>query len=76
MGFIRRFISAIVLVAAIIVLVGVCIRFPWSVFGEVFKGFTFIKLVDAILVFFNATGNAIILTVVSLMGLTIPDRIN
>ena len=73
MGFIRRFISAIVLVAAIIVLVGVCIKFPWSVFGEVFQSFTFDKFVDVILTFFDATGNAIILTVVSLMGLTIPS---
>lgn len=74
MGLVRRLVSAIVLVAAIIVLIGCFIDFSWGVFGDVFKGFTFTKLVDAILLFFDATGNAIILTIVSLMGLTIPTR--
>lgn len=74
MGFLRRFVSAIILVAAIFVLVGVCIKYPWGTFAEVFKSFTFAKLVDALLAFFEIAGNAIVLVMLGFIGITIPGR--
>jgi len=74
MGFLRRFVSAIILVAAVVVLVGVCMNYPWGTFAEVFKSFTFTKLVDALLAFFEIAGNAIVLVMLGFIGMTIPGR--
>ena len=74
MGFLRRFVSAIVLVAAVVVLVGVCINYPWGTFAAAFKGFTFTKLIDALLAFFTIAGNAIVLVMLGFIGISIPGR--
>ena len=74
MNILRRIVSFIVLVAAVVVLVGVCMNYQWSDFSAVFKSFTFNKLVDQLLAFFDEAGNAIILTMLGFIGLTIPGR--
>lgn len=74
MGFLRRFVSAIVLVIAIVILVGICMNYPWGTFTELFKSFTFTKLVNALIAFMTVAGNAIILIMLGFIGITIPGR--
>ena len=74
MSILRRIVSLIVLVAAIVVLVGVCMRYDWNSFMTAFKPFNFNNLVDQLLVFFDVAGNAIVLTMLGFIGLTIPGR--
>ncbi len=74
MGFLRRVISLVVSVAALVALVGICIRYPWGDFIEVFKHFDFGNLVDELLQFFQAASSALILTMLGLIGLTMPHR--
>lgn len=74
MNILRRIVSLIVLVVAVVVLVGVCIRYPWGDFVNAFKPFNFNHLVDALLAFFGVAGNAIVLTLVAFIGLTMPGR--
>ena len=74
MGILRRIISLVVLIAAVVALVGVCIRYDWSGFVDVFKHFNFNDLVDELLVFFFRASDTIILTMLGLIGLTLPSR--
>lgn len=74
MSILRRIVSLIVLVAAIVVLVGVCMRYDWNGFMTAFKPFNFNNLVDQLLVFFDVAGNAIVLAMLGFIGLTIPGR--
>ncbi|MBQ7973909.1 MAG: hypothetical protein IJ295_03070 [Clostridia bacterium] len=75
MGILRKLISFLVLVAAVVILVGVCMKFPWSeTFGEVFKNFNFNNLIVALLTFFEVAGNAIILVMLGFIGFSIPSR--
>ena len=72
MNFIRRFVSAIILIASIVVLVGICMEYDWGVFADVFKSFTFNKFVVALNDFFALAGNAIVLVMLGFIGLTMP----
>ena len=74
MSILRRIISFVVLVAAIVVLVGVCMRYNWGNFGAAFNPFDFNKMVDALLAFFAEAGNAIVLTMLGFIGLTMPGQ--
>ena len=74
MSILRRIVSFIVLVIAVVVLVGVCMRYDWNSFMTAFKPFNFNNLVDQLLAFFNVAGNAIVLILVSFIGLTMPGR--
>lgn len=74
MGILRKIVSFIVLVAAVVVLVGICIKFDWNMFAEFFKEFSFDNMVAAILLFFSATGNAIVLIMLGFIGLTMPGK--
>lgn len=74
MGILRKIISAIVLVAAIVVLVGVCKEYDWSGFQNVFKDFDFMDLVNQLYLFFMVAGNAIVLMMLGFIGLTMPGR--
>lgn len=74
MGILRKIVSFIILVAATVVLVGVCMKYPWETFTEVFKNFSFDNLIVALLTFFEVAGNAIILVMLGFIGLTIPGR--
>ncbi len=74
MNILRRIVSFIVLVAAVIVLVGVCMRYNWNGFMTAFKPFNFNNMVDQILAFFVEAGNAIVLTMLGFIGLSIPGR--
>ncbi|MBO4726325.1 MAG: hypothetical protein J5598_01840 [Clostridia bacterium] len=74
MNILRRIVSAIVLVAAVVVLVGVCLHYHWGDFATAFKPFNFNEVVDALLAFFAEAGNAIVLTMLGFIGLTIPGR--
>lgn len=73
MNFIRRFVSAIILIASVVVLVGICMEYDWGIFADVFKGFTFNKLVVALNDFFALAGNAIVLVMLGFIGLTMPN---
>lgn len=75
MGFLRKIASLVVLVAAVVALVGLCIRYDWNNFVEVFKHFDFNNLVDELLAFFQRTSSALILTMLGLIGLTMPRRV-
>ena len=74
MGILRKIVSFIVLVAAVVVLVGVCMKYPWDTFTAVFKNFNFDNFVVALLTFFQVAGNAIVLTMLGFIGLTMPGR--
>jgi len=74
MSILRRIVSFIVLVAAVVVLVGVCMRYNWGDFTSAFKPFNFNNMVDALLAFFAEAGNAIVLTMLGFIGLTMPGR--
>ena len=74
MNILRRIVSFIVLVAAVVVLVGICIRYPWGDFGAAFNPFNFNNVVDQLLAFFTEAGNAIVLTMLGFIGLTMPGR--
>lgn len=74
MSILRRIVSFLVFVVAVVALIGVCMRYDWSGFAAVFKHFNFNNLVDQLLAFFAVAGNAIVLTVLSFIGLTIPGR--
>lgn len=74
MGILRRIVSFVILVAAVIVLVGVCMRYNWGEFMTAFKPFNFNTFVNQLLAFFDEAGNAIILTMLGFIGLTIPGR--
>lgn len=74
MNILRRIISGIILVAAVVVLVGVCLRYNWGDFQDAFQPFNFNHLVDALLAFFAEAGNAIVLTMLGFIGLTMPGR--
>lgn len=74
MSILRRIVSFIVLVAAVVVLVGVCMRYNWGDFATAFQPFDFNQMVDQLLAFFAVAGNAIVLTLVSFVGLTMPGR--
>ena len=74
MHILRRIVSAIVLIGAVIVLVGACIQYDWNQFATAFQPFDFYHFVDQLLAFFAKTGNAIILTMLGFIGLTMPGR--
>ena len=75
MGILRKIVSFLVLAAAIVVLVGVCMKYPWAeTFGQVFKKFNFDNFIVALLSFFEIAGNAIILVMLGFIGITIPGR--
>lgn len=74
MNILRRIVSSIVLLVAVVVLVAVCLRYPWGVFATAFKPFNFNLLVDQLLAFFTIAGNAIVLIMLGFIGLTIPGR--
>ena len=74
MNILRRIVSFVVLVAAVVVLVGICLRYPWGSFGAAFQPFDFNQLVDQLLAFFLVAGNAIVLIMLGFIGLTMPGR--
>ncbi len=75
MGVLRKIISFLVLVAATVVLVGICIKYPWETFAQVFKNFNFDNFVIALLAFFEVAGNAIVLVMVGFIGFAIPRKL-
>ena len=75
MNFLRRIVSFVILVAATVVLVGICIKYPWSAFASVFSPFDFYGLVSQIVLFFEFAGNAIVLVMLGFIGLTMPSKI-
>ena len=75
MNFLRRIVSFVVLVAAVVVLVGICLRYNWSSFASAFQPFDFNHLVDQILAFFKEASHAIVLTMLGFIGLTMPSRV-
>ena len=74
MGILRRIISLVLLVAAVVALVGICLKYPWGDFAEVFKHFSFDGLVTVLVEFFEKTSSALILAMLGLIGLTMPHR--
>ena len=74
MGILRKIISFLVLVCAVAVMVGLCMKFDWQIFSEVFKHFSFENLATAVNYFFAYTGNAIVLIMLGFLGLTIPSK--
>lgn len=74
MSILRRIVSCIILVAAVVVLVGVCMRYDWHSFMSAFKPFNFNHMIDQLLAFFNVAGNAIVLIMLGFIGLTMPGR--
>ena len=78
MSILRKIVSFVVLVAAIVLLVGVCMSSlmnpTWAAFKAAFSPFDFQKLIDAISLFFTFTGNAIILLMLGFIGLTMPGK--
>ena len=74
MSILRRIISFLLLVVAVVALVGICLRYNWSSFANAFQPFEFNHVVDQLLAFFNEAGNAIVLTMLGFIGLTIPGR--
>ena len=74
MTILRKIISAVVLIAGLVVLVGICLKYPWSSFAEAFSPFNFDKVVLALNEFFSDAGNAIVLVVLGLLGVTLPGR--
>ena len=74
MNILRRIVSFIVLVAATVVLVGVCMRYNWSGFKTAFSPFNFNNMIDQLLAFFETAGNAIVLVMVGFIGLTMPGH--
>lgn len=74
MNILRKIVSLIVLVAAVVVLVGVCMKYPWDQFAAVFKNFNFDNLVVQLLAFFAVAGNAIVLIMLGFIGLTMPSQ--
>lgn len=74
MSILRRIVSVIVLVAAMVVLVGICMRYDWNGFMTAFKPFNFNNMIDQLLAFFNVAGNAIVLIMIGFIGLTMPNR--
>ena len=74
MGILRRIISFVILVAAVVVLVGLCMKFDWQIFSEVFKKFSFDNFITALNYFFAYTGNAIVLIMLGFIGLTMPGK--
>ena len=74
MSILRRLVSFVVLVAAVVVLVGVCMRYDWHTFMTAFQPFNFNNMIDQLLAFFAQAGNAIVLTMLGFIGLTIPGR--
>lgn len=75
MGILRKIVSFLVLVAATVVLVGICMKYPWDTFAEVFKDFNFDNFVVALLAFFEVAGNAIVLVMVGFIGFSIPRKL-
>ncbi|MCM1404153.1 MAG: hypothetical protein NC133_01425 [Prevotella sp.] len=73
MNILRKIVSFVVLVAAVVVLVGVCMKYDWDGFAAVFKDFSFDALVSEIYLFFAVAGNAIVLTMLGFIGLTMPS---
>lgn len=74
MTILRRLVSFIVLVAAVVVLVGVCMRYNWSGFAAAINPFNFNALIDQLLAFFMIAGNAIVLVMLGFIGIAIPGR--
>lgn len=74
MNILRKIVSFIVLAAAVFVLVGICMKYDWSGFGEVFKHFDFDNLITQLYLFFLTAGNAIVLIMLGFIGLTIPGK--
>lgn len=81
MNILRKIVSLVVLVAAVVVLVAVCMTYHWEYFQLVFKNFSFkefgtsFKAFAAVLAdFFDVAGNAIVLTMLGFIGLTMPGR--
>ena len=74
MNILRRIVSFIVLVAAIAVLVGICMSYDWSDFGAVFSHFNFKNFAEQLSAFFDKAGNAIVLIMLGFIGLTMPGR--
>ncbi len=74
MNILRRIVSLIVLAAAVFVLVVICMEYPWELFKLVFEDFNFKTFALAIAAFFEVAGNAIILTMLGFIGLTMPGR--
>ncbi len=73
MNILRRIVSLVVLVAAVVVLVSICMNFEWKLFSEVFKDFDFDKFAGVLWAFFEVAGNAIVLTMLGFIGLTMPS---
>lgn len=74
MSILRRIVSFLILVVAVVALVGICMRYNWGNFASAFQPFDFNHLVTQLLAFFNEAGNAIVLTMLGFIGLTIPGR--
>ena len=74
MGILRRIVSFLVLVAAVVVLVGICMEYDWSGFKALVQHFNFKELVNQLYLFFMLAGNAIVLVMLGFIGLTMPGR--
>lgn len=78
MNILRKIVSFIVLVAAVVVLVGVCMSSSmkpvWEAFGNAFSPFDFQKLVDAIYAFIIALGFPLVLLMLGFIGISIPGK--
>ena len=74
MNLLRKIVSLVVLVAAVVVLVGLCMDYPWDTFTAVFEDFTFKALCSQLNLFFLYAGNAIVLVMLGFIGLTMPGK--
>ncbi len=78
MNILRKIVSFIVLVAAIVVMVGVCMsssmKTVWEAFKTAFSPFDFMKLSEALYAFIVATGFPLILIMLGFIGISIPGK--
>lgn len=78
MNLLRKIVSFVVLVVAVVVLVGVCMSSTmkpiWEGFKTAFSPFDFQKLVDAISSFLLILGTPVTLLMLGFIGLTIPSK--
>ncbi len=73
MNILRRIVSGLILVVAVVALVGICISYNWGSFAAAFNPFDFFEMVDQLVAFFQSASNAIVLVVLGFIGLTMPS---